>query len=244
MTSLPGYASTWAYLACCALLVAIAARREGATRTVVVRQVDLESACTAAERLRKRPFEDRERAEFQANWLEERVLVRDARRRGLDRQDPLIRSTVLGGVVRSVARFDREPSREALRAYHANHRYRYVRPETVDLTVTPVEEGADSGSWIGPRLFAMSEVDLRLLFEPVAAAKVFRREPGTWSPAIDSQVGRHRVRVDARDAARERGFDEVVDMVRWDWRVDRERELLEPLLQELRRRYTVEGLGR
>ncbi|MEM8885408.1 MAG: hypothetical protein AAGD14_15180, partial [Planctomycetota bacterium] len=134
------HATAIAYLGGCAVLIYLCAARAAEDRTIVVTRADLDRACAAVESIRGTPLSAEERVAFERSWLEERVLIRDARRRGLDRQDPLLRDSVLGRVLSAEARIETEPTGAELRAYHARHRERYVRPASVDLSVEPVGE--------------------------------------------------------------------------------------------------------
>ena len=140
------------------------------------------------------------------------------------------------------ARIDAEPSEDELRAFHARHRARYVRPAAVDLSVEPVGERESTALPVGPNLYRMSERDLRLLLGADASASIFAQPVGTWSEPMTLRLGRYRMRVDRRRPPENPPFASVSGIVRLEWRLEEERRRLEPILRALRSRYVVEGL--
>jgi hypothetical protein len=257
---------TWLlYAATCVALIALAARREAASRTMVVKRIELNAARAAQASLRRAPLSAGEQARFDAGWIEGRVLLHEARRRGLDRRDPLIRSAILGAVVASLAQEIPEPSPETLRAYYADNRSIYAEPEVLRISLATFPSGARMppaaevrtrlergdppeavapASTVGAHLEQMSKRDLRLLFGAAFAVRVWGERVGAWIGPVDSTLGAHFVRVDERASSRTPPYDEVQGLVRQDWFSDEERRRVAPTVAELRARYAVEGLPR
>ena len=90
----------------------------------------------------------------------------------------------------------------------------------------------------------MSRTELRQLLGTGFADAVFAADAGTWIGPLESTLGQHLVRVDARHAAEALPLDAVESIVRIELAREREGERLEALLKDLRVRYRVEGLDR
>ena len=257
---------TWlTYLALCLFVSAVVARRDVESRTLVLERGALRAAQAGDEVLRGRPLTPAEQRAFEADWIRNRVLLHEARLRGLDRGDPLIRASVLGRTILSLAPVVGTPTAEDLRRHFDDNHSAYEQPATLRISLATFPAGAEPppeasvrarleagerpeelgpSSRVGPRLEGVSIGDLRVLFGSAFAERVFDASGGRWIGPIASTFGTHFVRIDERLPPRRQPFDEVEGLVRQDWVAAQEERIIAPTLEKLRKRSTVTGLGR
>lgn len=257
---------TWlAYIALCVLLAAVAAGRERESRTLRLDPDARQAAQVGEESLRGRPLTPTERLDYQVHWVRGRVLLHEARRRGLDRGDALIRSSILGRTHLSLAPEIDAPTPEDLRRYFDTHGRVYEQPAAVRISLATFPSGSSvpaegavrarleagerpeevgPSARVGSQLEGMSMVDLRVLFGSAFAERVFKAKAGIWIGPLASTFGTHFVRIDERSPPRRPPFAEVEALVRQDWVLAEEERIVAPTLERLREQFTVAGLGR
>jgi hypothetical protein len=178
--------------------------------------------------------EERQRAE--EAYIDEQILAREARARGLD-DDENIRSILYQKMLHVLSGEVREPTEEEMRQYLDSHRARYaLRPAVT------VEDG------VGPEgrrrktvLTRVTEGELAWSFGEETAAMIFRAEPGRWVGPHQSAEGEHWFRVIERfTGAGAPPLEAIRDQVRFDWMAQAEGALLAERVAELRKRYQVQ----
>lgn len=185
-----------------------------------------------------------------AQWVDDEVLYREGRRRGLERDDPRTRARVasrMAFVLRAQSVIP-EPTEGELRAWLAAHADRFAVPERIDFThvfvggddaaararanelLGALSAGASPArlgdTFSGGRHYRGRTVpDLSATFGETFAQGVRRQREGTWALHV-SRFGQHVVRVERRTAAS--GTSDFASLradVRHDWleaRRDRE----------------------
>ena len=243
-------------------------RREDPIRITPEIQVALEEERAL---LLGRSLTEPERTALRDEWFDQEILVREAYRLGLDRNDGVVRQRLLQKMRALLAEKVEEPSPEDLATYYRSHVDRYRSPELVSfdhvLLAKPapgadgakdrpsaeallgsLQAGADFRKlgqrfWLGSSLTALSEADLGRVLGDDFAKAVFRLPEGQWSGPLESIRGRHLVRVTGRRATALRPFEEAAGQVREDYLESREREVLAGKIADIARRYRVEGRG-
>lgn len=197
-------------------------------------------------------------------WIEDELLVREARELGLDRADPIVRRRLVQKLRFSLEDADGvdDPGDEALAAWHREHAELYRRPSRRGFThvfvqgldasararaealVDALAEGADPrgrgdafphGTHQGPADFgALADRYGEELAEAVAAAPV-----GRWI-AARSSFGWHALRVDDERPGELSPLSEVRARVLADWQVDHRARSLHAGILALRERWHVE----
>ncbi|WP_159079792.1 peptidyl-prolyl cis-trans isomerase [Methyloceanibacter sp. wino2] len=199
-------------------------------------------------------------------YIKEEVYYREAVKRGLDRDDTLIRRRM-----QQKMEFLSEPSEEALaaddvalQAYLDDHKDAYrVEPKLAfeQVFINPklsggdadaraakmlqaVKAGADPGDLGDPTLLPRS-VPLSPLravqrdFGDDFASDVLRAPEGEWTGPIASPFGLHLVQVTKREGGYDPELDEVRDAVRRDWRNLKRKEYQADAYDRLRAKYEV-----
>lgn len=192
-------------------------------------------------------------------YIDERVLIREARAMGLDadeRVDDILVQKMLHILSGDVI----QPTDAELAAHYEANREAYATDAalTVDEVVvaentllprallegTPPEQ-LPAGSVIGQRVLErLTYEDLVQIFGEGGAQIVSSAETGDWWEAQQSSRGRHWVRVRERFGSAMPPLDVVRDAVRLDWIAAQEQVRLLDRVAELRTNYTVVVEGR
>lgn len=215
------------------------------------------------EELYGRPLTSAESEEAVASYLEEELLVREAYRRGLDRDDREVRAMLVDHarteLLRSAGYEAPEPTEAELRAYFEAHAERYRVPERIDLhqvhfptNTAPLEPddalvrlraGAvfEKLGAAGPAADVkdVSRSDIARAYGARLASEVFALPDGEWHGPFHSEIGTHFFRVHDRRPPRDRTYQEVEDYLAEDFSSDDADRVVETELAPMRRRYRV-----
>jgi hypothetical protein len=210
------------------------------------------------ERGRGASLNDTERRIAEDAYIDEQILAREARVRGLD-DDEKIRSILYQKMLHILASDVPQPTDAELRAFFDDNRARYGgRPSVTveDVLVgervrpTAVEAGFDPDSIEpgGPLrrtvLTGVTEGELAWSFGEETAAMVFGAKSGSWVGPHQSAAGGHWFRVIDRTAGTDAPpLDTIREQVRFDWMARKEEALLKQRVAELRQRYSVQFTG-
>ena len=200
-----------------------------------------------------------ERQLVEEAYIDERVLIREARAMGLD-ADERIDDILIQKMLHILSGDVIQPTDQELAAYYAENQERYATDAsvTVDEVVVPqgemlpraLLEGASPdqlppGSVLGSRVIErLTPDDLAQIFGDQGAATVASAETGDWWEVMQSGRGSHWVRIRERFGSLVPPLEVVRDAVRLDWIAEREQGLLLDRVAELRSNYTVRVEGR
>lgn len=192
------------------------------------------------------------------SFVEEQILVREALALGLD-NDARIHD-LLAQKMRHVLSGDIiQASQEELQAYYDRNQARYRSPELVDLeelvfdSRVPLPEdiaamlaaGASSEELTAVEdgnfapLNRVSELDLRNIFDPEYATRVFAADNESWTGPFVSNRGQHWLKILNRSPSRLPPLEEIIDRVRLEWVTEEEEARLQVEIQKLWDQYTI-----
>jgi hypothetical protein len=213
------------------------------------------------EALLQRPLSAEERETLVSDFIDDEILLREAYDRGLDRNDPQIRSWLIDRMKFVLDEEPPEPTRADLEAFLRERPDRYVTPlavsfdhvffasgaeiEDAEDILERLRNGADfhrwgDEFWLGRSLEGFSALELAQLLGKDFSDRVFALAPGTWNGPITSSRGIHFVRVSEKHDPEQPTLDDVLWMIREDWlRAERE-ESRRRKLAEIRTRYRIE----
>lgn len=192
---------------------------------------------------------------------DEALLIAEARRLGLDREDPIVRRRLLqkmefliddlaaAGVPRDQdleALIDPERDRLPGRIWFSHAFFPEAGPDQIAAGLERVKKGLPAGQPFvhGERIDGWSENRVGQVFG-TAFVEALRAAPASeWIGPIRSSYGAHVVRVDRRAAPRAMTLREARSRLVQRWRVRRRTEKRSALLARLRERYDVEVIGR
>jgi hypothetical protein len=206
------------------------------------------------ERGRGRPLDDRERRIAEEAYVDEQILAREARARGLD-DDERVRAILYQKMLQILSSDLPRPTEAELRAYFEENLARYarrpavtvedvfvpdrLRPDRLEVRFDP-DSVELQGRLRRAVLTRVTAGELAWSFGEKTAALVFDAAMGSWVGPHRSADGEHWFRVIARLAGGDAPpLEEVREQVRFDCMAERERTLLEERVAEIRRQYSV-----
>jgi peptidyl-prolyl cis-trans isomerase C len=225
---------------------------------IVITQASIDELVRQQEELLARPLTDDERRAVTETTIDDEVLLREAYRRGLDR-DAVVRRHLVEKMRFILGEDAPEPTEAELKAYLAANRERYRAPQTVTLDhifyadpatvpeglLAQLQNGAkfdglgDSLYMLGNRLPRYSLRDLIGLMGSYVARRVFELPPGKWYGPMPSERGVHFVRVVEHHPPAMPGFAELEGYLRHDWTLDQQGRAIADKLAELRQNYRI-----
>jgi hypothetical protein len=225
---------------------------------IVIERADVDERVRQQEELLARPLTDDERRAVLEAAIDDEVLLREAYRRGLDR-DAVVRRHLVQKMRFILGEDQPEPSEAELKAYLAANRERYRTPPTITLDhvfyadpaavpeglLARLENGVeidglgDSLYMLGNTLPRYSLRDLIGLMGPDVARRAFELPAGQWHGPLSSERGVHFVRVAEHHSPAMPSFAELESYLRQDWTLDQQRRAIADRLAELRRDYRI-----
>ncbi|MEX1364740.1 MAG: peptidylprolyl isomerase [Nannocystaceae bacterium] len=207
---------------------------------------------------------DDELGELVDAWVEGEILVREARARGLDRADPIVRRRLAQAMRFALEDADlpADPGDAVLEDWLDRHPDRYRRParrgfeqvfvasegergrERAESIATQLRDGADPTTHgdafpLGRREPPASTDALSRRYGDDFAQLVAAAPVGRWVVA-SSSFGWHVLRIDDESPGAQLPLAAARDRVLADWRAEQRERRLEAGLDELRERYRVE----
>ena len=245
-------------------VVDVALQRDD-SRTIVLAEAQLTQMAQFWEAQAGRPPTDAEQSSLVANHVREEILVREARRLGLDREDVIVRRRLaqkLTFLTEDVAALA-PPEAGALRDYFAANRDRYATPAVVsfshiyfspDQRNEPSADAAAALAALAPdawrstgdpfllgRTYAHSStVRVRRDFgDAFADAVLAMPADAAWRGPVASAYGAHLVRVDAKTPAAMPDYEAVAERFGADYDAERRARANRAYFEDLRAQYTV-----
>jgi peptidyl-prolyl cis-trans isomerase C len=198
--------------------------------------------------------------------IEDELLVREAIRLGLDRDDGIVRQRLvqkmlflaedLGGV-------SRDATESELRAYHNATRAQWSAPAAVDLEhiflapgnttdIGALRKLADASlehppplgdAFPAPRVVHASPEELERSYGADFARAAVSAPMGSFGSPVESKFGRHLVRVIKRTEGHLRSYEEAFGELRLAYLVERKRKVTEDLITRAFANYRVDVDG-
>ncbi len=242
-----------------ALLFAVYALRQGGHGEVLeISQQEIDARIFMQELASGEAVTDEQRELITALYIEEQILVEEAKKMGLD-NDARIHD-MLAQKMRHVLSGDIiQPDETQLAEYFDNNRARYTTLPTVtteELVFNDegeldgdvqrmLGEGAEAGAMLELETGSVSllrnanQMDLRNIFSEEFGNAVFSAAPQQWIGPYVSNRGQHWLRVVERTPATQPELEEIVDRVRLDWIAEEEEALLQEEVDRLWDRYSI-----
>jgi len=241
-----------------ALFVAAAVLRRDDDR-IDVSRAELDYRISQVEAREGTTLSPDERQLVEEAYIDERVLILEARAMGLD-ADERIDDILIQKMLHILSGDVIQPTDAELATYYEENRERFATDAsvTVDEVVVPSgqmlpralllggsPEELPPGSVVDHRVMErLTSDDLAQIFGDQGAATVVSAETGDWWEAMQSARGAHWVRIRERFGSVVPPLEVVRDVVRLDWIAEREQGLLLDRVAQLRSNYTVVVEGR
>jgi hypothetical protein len=208
---------------------------------------------------REGPLSAQDRLLVEEAYIDERVLIREARAMGLE-ADERIDDILVQKMLHILSGDVIQPTEEELAAFYEENRENYAVDATVTVDEVVVAPGRDlprallqggapealpEGAVVGRRVMErLTFDDLAQLFGDAGAATVMEAGTGDWWEVQQSPRGAHWLRVRERFGETVPPLSVVRDAVRLDWITAREQARLLDRVAELRTAYTIVVEGR
>ena len=237
-----------------------------AVETITIRPESIAALVQNEELLTGRPVDEEAKKRLRESYIDDEVLLREARRQGLDKTDSRVRKRLLGVMRFSATSVVPEPSRAQLEVYYKENLDQYRSPPSVTfdhvyfgfdseaVPADPAEFIAELGASddpisLGETAFPSNHVkrasrrDLVGSFGAEFASAVEGLEPGAaWHGPFDSNRGTHYLRIAERHPAEVAPFENMENYLRQDWMFQKTREDQQGKIDEMRKRYRIEIL--
>ncbi len=230
----------------------------GGGELLEVSRQDIDTRIFMRELSAGRELTEQERDQVTSLYIEEQILVREARRLELDNDARIhdmlaqkMRHVLSGEVI--------QPDNAELRGYYDANRERYTSLETVTVD----ELVFDTADELAPEVTAMlaadeepgamlaleegtvsplprvNILDLSNIFSDEFAEEVFAAAMDEWVGPHIGNRGQHWMRVREREEAQLPQFDQIIDRVRLDWIATEEDRLLQAEVDRLWEDYVI-----
>lgn len=213
----------------------------------------------ARQELVLRPLSEEEKQQVIDSYIEEELLVREARKRGYDNSSR-VRSLLVQNMRFFYNSDQQDPGEEQLQAFYQSNLERFQRPALAsydyvyrkDVDAVPVDllarlNAGEDHSTLGdftftvrPRLSRVSDNDLIRILGAEHARAIVAIEDDQWHGPYSDELGMHFVRVVERFPGTQASFESVRDWIAQEWVLVESRKLLDRELEEIRLGYHIE----
>ena len=228
--------------------------------TIVIDARTRDSVVERRTNLEGRELSSEERDQAIADYLRDEILVREAYRNGWHLENGRVRQRLVLAMRTALNEDVPEPSIAQLQAFFRANAERYRVPPSVTLAhvffeaglshdpkqvLAYLREGRDSrdlddpARLLGAEVLRIAETRLAETLGESFAARVFALTPGSWSGPIDSNRGRHYVRVETRHDGELPPFEVSEPHLRLHWDRTRRDEIYERKMERMREDYAV-----
>ncbi|MBG6154836.1 hypothetical protein IWQ52_000536 [Labrenzia sp. EL_159] len=229
---------------------------------IVVTQQKLQRLVTEFEAVWQRFPTEEEKQTLVASYVREEVLVREALKLGLDRDDIVLRRRLVQKMdfLTTAAARSRKPTEEDLKSYYDANRNAYLRSgrisyeqvflgspadeELAEEVQDRLRQGADP-EVLGTRTLLPYRLDMsaRSKIDGVFGDGFYERIEALplneWSGPVQSGYGQHLIRVTQRQSAEYLPFESIRNEVEADWALRKAEELRDDAYAAMRERYRI-----
>ena len=248
------------FLGLAALLFIANSVFSGDEREVIELDLDTQAYLfKAQEDLLLRPLTDDERQGVIDNFIEEEVLVREARSRGFDNSSR-IRTLMIQNMRFFLSSDIPAPSEEEIRAHYENNPDRFTTtpsvtyehvlfrdPATVPAdTLNQLNEGADfrqlgdRDGMVQPLLRQIDRRSIAATFGPDVAPEVLAIGDDQWHGPFVSDSGAHFLRIREIHESQQPAFQDIRNWVENDWQLYTSRRNVEDALDDMLDNYIID----
>lgn len=250
------------FLAAAGLIFWINANYSGDGRELIeIDPATIDYLVSQEEDLRLRPLSEQEREEFLEQFIDDEILVREARKRGYD-DSSRIRTLLIQNMRFFIKQDLPAPGVEVLRAYFETNIERFTRPPSLDMEQVYFEDAGsipenlleelnsgadftrlgDATIKFGNLVRNVTERNIAASFHRESAEAILAIADDRWHGPFQSDYGAHFLRVIRRNPAAVPAFEQAGNWLETQWIADQQLAAMEEALQEMRPAYRVEFL--
>jgi hypothetical protein len=231
--------------------------------TILITTQTIDALVQQRESITQNPVTAEERKTLVEGHIEDEILLREAYKRGFDKNDYRVRKRILNIMRSSLSEVTPEPSLAQLRAFYEENKDRYrtspsLSFEHVRFSFASDKQPKDPEQFL-KKLEGMSELSgmikvsttsikkfSKASFQTIAmnfgkpfAQILFELPPNEWRGPIESFRGIHYVRVTATHEPELPPFEKMESYLRTDYFMQKSRESRQGKIDELRKNYEV-----
>lgn len=231
--------------------------------TILVTTQTIDALVQQAESITQNPVSAEGRKTLVEEYIEDEILLREAYKRGFDKNDYRVRKRILNIMRTSLSEITPEPSMAQLRAFYEENKERYrtspsLSFENVYFSFASDKQPEDPERFL-EKLEGMSEISgmikisttsiknfSKASFQTIAMnfGKPFAQilselPPNQWRGPIESFRGIHYVRVTATHEPELPPFEKMASYLRTDYLMQKGRESQQTKIDELRKNYEI-----
>lgn len=238
--------------------------------TIQITTQTIDALVQQRESITQNPVSANERQVMIEGHIEDEVLLREAYKRGFDKNDYRVRKRILNIMRSSLSDVIAEPTVSQLRAFYEDNKERYLispsrsfeqvyfsfasakQPEIPEhflkklKGVSDIAAMGDFSAALGNRFNKASFQTIAVTFGKPFAQVVFYMPLNEWRGPIESFRGIHYVRVTAAHGPELPPFDQMESFLRVDYLLQKGRDSQVRKIEELRKNYdvVVEGMDK
>lgn len=230
--------------------------------TINVTTQTIDALVQRRESITQNPTTAAQRQELIEGYIEEEVLLREAYKRGFDKNDYRVRKRILNIMRSSLGEVIPEPSEAQLRAFYEAKKERYLTspsrsfqqayfsfasseiPADSAAYIRQLENSADTSkmgefSMLGNRYTKSSFQNIAGIFGKPFAQVIFDMPLNQWQGPVESFRGVHYVRVTGIHEPELPPFEKMESFLRTDYRMTKSRESQTRKIEELMKNYEI-----
>jgi hypothetical protein len=230
--------------------------------TITITTQTIDALVQQRESITLNPIAGNERQDIIEGHIEEEILLREAYKRGFDKNDYRVRKRILNIMRSSLSEVIPEPSVAQLRAFYKENKGRYLTassrsfehvyfsftsdklPKNPQQFIRQLQDAGDitglgEFSLTGSKFSKASFQTTAVTFGKPFAQKIFKLPLNQWKGPLESFRGMHYVRVTAEHEPELPPFEQMETYLRQDYILRKMRESQVAKIDELRKNYEV-----
>jgi hypothetical protein len=231
--------------------------------TILITTQTIDALVQQQESITQNPVTAEERKILVEGHIEDEILLREAYKRGFDKNDYRVRKRILNIMRNSLSEVTPEPSVAQLRAFYEENKERYrtspslsfehvyfsfaseKQPQNPEQFMKKLEGMSDISGMIKISTTALKKLS-KASFQAIAmnfgkpfAQILFELPPSQWRGPIESFRGIHYVRVTETHEPELPPFETMESYLRTDYFMQKARESQQSKIDELRKNYEI-----
>lgn len=235
--------------------------------TIHITTQTIDALVQQQESITQNPINAKERQTLVEGHIEDEILLREAYKRGFDKNDYRVRKRILNIMRTSLSEVIPEPSVAQLRAFYEENKARYLTspsrsfehvyfsftstklPKKLEQFIKQIHEASDISGFgefspIGNTFSKASFQSTAITFGKPFAQIVFELPLNQWRGPIESFRGIHYVRVTASHDPELPPFEQMESFLRTEYFMQKSRESQVRKINDLRKNYEIEVEGK
>ena len=225
---------------------------------IILTNEQIESYIENQENLLGYKFNPDQKEEAINRFINDEILYREAKRRGLDISDGKIHHRLINKMLFIYQVEVNEPTQSELEIFYTKNREYYIKPERIsfehsffstkpsnatsiinELKKTDETTKIGENFWLGNKLNKYSRKELEPIFGVDFTENILMLEPGNWYGPYSSNKGFHFVKVLEKESDEYIPMNKLGNTLKEDWFKTQSAKNIEKRIDELRNKYKI-----